>query len=353
MIKDEYSPYKIIHHLDKIEELKDGKQTVPLQMHIVPANVCNQACHFCAYRMKDYLSNQNFDDRQILSTDKIKETLDCAADMGIKAIQYTGGGEPLVHPEIHDIFKYTLDKGLDLSLVSNGMALTESMCETLSYASWVRISVDAGIPETYGFIRNVPKRKYNDVINNIKCLVKHKKENIIGVGFVVNKENYKEVVIAAKTFKDIGVDNFRISAAFTPIGYEYFDGFMEEAKELAAEAATLSDGSFTVFNLFNDRVKDTFEGTQDYDYCPIKDLQVYLGADYKLYTCCTLAYNDKGEIGSIKNQTFKELWEGDTKTSMYSGHCPSKHCKFPCMYKGKNDFINYCIKKDPNHINFI
>ena len=352
-MREEYSPYKIVHHLDKISELKEGKQTVPLQVQIVPANVCNQKCSFCAYRMPDYLSNQNFDERQILSYEKIIETIDCFVDMGVKAVQYTGGGEPLVHPKIKDIFKETKARGLDFSLVSNGMALDEELCDILGDASWVRISMDSASSDVYSMIRKVPHKMFDRTKNNIATLVKYRRSSIIGIGFVVNRENYQEIYEAAVMAKELGVDNFRISAAFTPMGFKYFDTFLEEAKDLAKKAESLSDDTFTVFNLFNDRVSDTFDGTQDYDNCPIKDLLSYVGADYNVYTCCTLAYNDSGLIGSIKDQSFKDLWDSTHKTDMFDSHKPCDRCQHPCMYKGKNDFINYCIKPDAKHVNYI
>lgn len=352
-MKEEYSPYKIVHHLDKIAELKRGEQPNPLQVQIIPANVCNQRCSFCAYRMKDYLSNQNFNEREILDYDKIIEILDSLVDMGVGAVQYTGGGEPLVHPRIKDIFKETFNRNLELALVSNGMGLDEELCDILGDASWIRISIDSASPETYSMIRNVSKKMFDKTIDNIKTLVKYRRKSIIGIGFVVNKENYHEIFKAASLAKSLGVDNFRISAAFTPIGFEYFDTFMEEAKALAKAAESLTDDKFTVFNLFNDRVKDTFEGTQDYDRCPVKDLLAYVGADYNVYTCCTLAYNDNGLIGSIEDKSFKDLWMSDEKIEMFKNHNPRLRCKHACMYKGKNEFINYCIKNDAKHINYI
>lgn len=353
MIKDEYSPYKIIHHLDKIQQLKEDKQTNPLQIQIIPSNKCNQKCSFCAYRLKDYLSNELFDDKLMLSYEKIIETIDCLKEMNINAVQYTGGGEPLVHPRIYDIFKYTLNNNIELALVSNGMALNENLCDLLGDSSWVRISMDSCTPNMYSFLRQVSKNMFEKTINNIKTLVKYKRKNTIGVGFVVEKENYKEIYEAAKMFKEIGVDNFRISAAFTPFGYEYFTDFMNEAKELSSKAAELSDCNFTVFNLFNDRVKDNFEGVQDYSKCYIKDLLTYIAGDYNVYTCCTLAYNKKGLIGSIKDQSFKDLWESSVKTNFFDKHNPSCICRNPCMYKNKNEFIKYLVKKHPKHINFI
>ncbi len=353
-MKEEYSPYKIVHNIDKLQELKEGKQTIPLQVQIVPTNRCNENCGFCLYRKDKALCNEEFETQDQLSFEKIVETLDCFNDMGVKAVSYTGGGSPLVHPQATDILKTTIDKKIELSLVTNGMALTEEQCELLgNYASWTRVSVDCATPETYEYLRQVPKKNFDRVINNIKTLIKYKKDCIIGVGFVVQEDNYKEIYDAAKLFKDIGVDNFRISAAFTPEGYSYFKDFQDEAKELSLKAQSLSDDNFTVFNLFNDRVKDTFEGKQDYDFCPIKELVVYIGADYNVYTCCTLAYNKKGLIGSIKDQSFKDLWFSQEKIDMYENHNPKVVCQHPCMFKGKNEFINYCIKKDAKHVNYI
>jgi len=353
MIKEEYSPYKIIHSFDKLIQFKDGEQPNPLQVQIIPSNKCNNSCLTCAYRLKGNKSNEIFNDKDLLSYEKIVETLDSCVDMGVRAIQITGGGEPLVHPKIKNIFRDILDRKLELALVSNGMALDDELCKILSDSAWVRISVDCATPETYSSFRKVNKKMFFRTIENIKNLVKYKKDSVIGAGFVVNKYNYKEIFDAAKLFKEIGVDNFRISAAFTPDGYSYFDGIYEDSFELAKKAQELSDDNFTVFNLFNDRMKDMFEGVQDYNFCPTKDLLAYVGADYNVYTCCTLAYNKKGKIGSIKNQSFKDLWMSDDKINMFKSHNPDLRCKNPCLYKAKNEFINYCIKDKPKHINFI
>ena len=153
--------------------------------------------------------------------------------------------------------------------------------------------------------------------------------------------------------KDIGIDNFRIGGIFTPMGYSYYNEFKDEAMEIAEETEKLSDNNFNVFNLFNDRLIDTYIQMQDYIFCPMKELCSYIGADYNVYTCCTYSYNDKGYIGSIKNKSFKELWNSAEKEKMFSNHSPKIMCKNPCLYRSKNEFINYCIKKDPKHINFI
>ncbi len=352
MFKEEYSPYKLVHHLDKIQQIKNGEQVNPVQVHLVPANACNQKCSFCAYRMEGSSSNQKFIESNIIPTPKLLEIIDSLHSMGVKAVQFTGGGEPLIHPGIKEAIRKTKEYGMEIALVTNGVLLDDELIDLLKDVSWVRISMDAAISETYQRTRK--KNDFDLVINNIKKLAKVKTSTILGIGFVVNKDNWQEIYIAAKLFKELGVDNIRLSAIFTPDGISYFDEFLAEAKWLAKETKeVLETDKFTVFNLFNDRVADLFTVKQDYDSCYLKDLVPYIGADLNVYTCCILAYNNMGLIGSIKTLTFEELWQFTGKKIFYENHNPKKHCQLPCMFREKNNFLNYCVKKDVKHINFI
>lgn len=354
MIKDEYSPYKIVHHIDKLNELKNGQQPNPVQIHLIPSNRCNQNCTFCAYRMPESASNQHFNPKDIMPPEKLLEIIDSCRKMGVKAIQYTGGGEPLVHPNIKDAFRKTLDYEIDLALVSNGQALDDEMIDMLADVSWVRISVDSSNSGTYSIMRRTKAAVFDRVVENVRKLAAKKKGTVLGIGFVVSKENYTEIYDSCKLFKELGVDNFRISATFTPMGIRYFDGILEEAKKIAERAKReLEDEKFTVFNLFNDRIGDLFDGVQNYDFCPMKELVPYVGADLKVYTCCVLAYNDLGYIGSLEDQSLDEFWQSKGKKKFYKEHSPKVYCQLPCMFEKKNEFMNYCIKRDPKHTNFI
>lgn len=354
MIKDEYSPYKIVHRLDKLVELRNGQQPDPVQIHLVPTNRCNQSCTFCAYRMPESACNQKFRPHDSIPNEKLLEIIDSCKNMGVNAIQITGGGEPLIHPDIKGVIRKIIDDGFDLGLVTNGQALDDELIEMLSDVAWIRISVDASNKDTYSLIRRVKTVNYEKVMSNITRLASIKRKTILGIGFVVNRENYSEIYDTCKMFKEKGVDNFRISASFNPLGIRYFDGIYDHAKDLSEKAKLeLEDENFTVFNLFNDRIGDLFHGKQDYDFCPMKELVPYVAADMNVYTCCILSYNKNGYIGSIKDQTFEELWHSNDKIQCFKRHNPRKNCQLPCMFESKNHFINYCIKNDAKHVNFI
>jgi 2-iminoacetate synthase ThiH len=118
---DVYSPWKAAHHIDRIHALRGGAQPVPAQLQLIISDLCNHNCSFCAYRMENYTSNQLFGEadpitgiinnnpNRMISYEKCIEILDDCKEVGVKALQYTGGGEPTVHPKHREIFQHTLD----------------------------------------------------------------------------------------------------------------------------------------------------------------------------------------------------------------------------------------------------
>lgn len=354
MTRDEYSPFKIVHLGDHLAALRVGLQPTPVQIHLVPTNRCNQSCNFCAYRLPESASSRNFSPADEIPEEKLFEIIESCHTMGIRAIQVTGGGEPLCHPSIKEALRLMQRRGIEIGLVTNGQALDAELIGILQKVSWVRISVDAARRDTYSMIRRIKAAHFERLLDNVQALAAGPRACILGVGFVVNRENHAEIFDACSLFRSLGVDNFRISAAFTPSGMAYFDGILESGRALAARAkAELETPSFTVFNLFGDRVSDLFHGVQDYDRCFMKDLVPYIGADLSCYTCCMLAYNPAGLIGSLRHQSLEALWASEEKRAFFAAHSPRRCCRSPCMFEAKNRFIEYCVKPDPRHIHFV
>lgn len=367
-----YSSLKILHHPERIAQLRRGEQIVPTQLQIILSDLCNHSCSFCSYRWDGYSSSELFtldvplakfghnNPIRMMSTEKAMEIIDDCVAMGVEAVQYTGGGEITVHPDHVQIMKYSLDKGLDCALVSNGELFREGHIENLLRFKWVRFSLDAGTQETYGSIRGIPASRMNRVLDNIAALVaaRHKQiesgdecDLIIGIGFVVTKENHKEVVQCAELAKTLGVDNMRISAVFQPDDDEYFSEIHEEAFRLCRQAESLSDSKFVVFNNYSERVQDLADKHPDYSFCGYQQLVSYVGADLNVYRCCVTSYSKKGAIGSLKNQRFRDLWESDAKKRDFESFdargCPR------CMFNRKNKTILYALDTKPRHANFV
>lgn len=366
-----YSPLKIFHQRKSLDLLRDGGQPNPTHVQLILSDLCNQSCGFCAYRWEGYTSNQHFGElradgtmnnnpNRMLPKDKVFEILESCRRLGVKAIQFTGGGEPTVHPDHIEIFNKALDMGFDVGLVTNGVIQRPGIMEAMLRMKWVRFSVDAGTKETYASLRKTAKENFAKVWGHIGELCDKRTEAsrwepapqlLIGVGFVVTKENWGELPVAAAIARNMGADNFRISAVFQPDDEDYFKGILDlcYAKAKLAEGMTTPD--FKVFNMFSDRIADLHAAHPDYSFCGYQHLTTYIGGDLNVYRCCNTSYNDLGLLGSLKSQTFEDLWHSQEKRvkmeEFDARGCPR------CQFNGKNKTIAYAIEQDPIHANFV
>jgi MoaA/NifB/PqqE/SkfB family radical SAM enzyme len=361
-----YSPLKVFHHQDRLRVLREGGQPAPLHLEWSIADVCNHDCPWCAFRLEGYASNQLFGEtrpdgtrdnnpKRFIPYEKAVEVLDDCVALGVKAVQLTGGGEPTAHPRHLDIMRGVLDRGLDLALVSNATIFRDGLIPLLLRAKWCRFSLDAGNAETYARTRRVPTTYFDRYQQNVRSLCDARDEAgadvVVGVGFVVSKDNWREVVDAARIARDIGADNIRISALFQNDGAAYFADFHDEAAALCREAEALTGDGFRVFNNFGLRLADLEQKAPDYSFCGQQHFTVFLGGDQVLYRCCVLAFNERGKIGSIKEQSLRTLWESEAKRRDYAAFDATGCAR--CMFNGKNRTIAYAVAKDPPHVNFV
>jgi len=352
-MQDYYSSLKIFHHKDRLDALKADKPTIPIHVHLIPTNRCNQNCNFCAYRKEGYSSKSTFDAREQIPTKKLLSLVDDFAEIGVKAVELTGGGEPTVHPGFVDLCNALKANSIDYGVVTNGINQSPSITDALAKASWVRFSRDSATPETYSRIRCVPKHQYYASRRHTKTVLKVCGPNtIVGVGFVVTKHNWIETALAIAQAKEDGADNIRISAVFQSEGVSYFDDFASKViSQLNYAKRKYEDEKFRIFDLFSDRLQDLEQQSPDYDTCHIQKLMTYIGADQNVYRCCVTAYNSLGLLGSIKGQSFKRFWQDPTTVEKLRSF-NAKQCPL-CMFNGKNATIDYALADDPGHVNFL
>ncbi len=342
-----YSQSKPLFHIDRLDALRKGKAPPPVHVHIILSDLCNQDCSFCAYRMSSGLSSEMFGTEKThnpnrkIPTEKALEILDDCAEMGVKAVQFTGGGEPTVHKDHIKIFGHAQSLGLETALVTNGIRLVP-VPEVLRL-KWLRVSVDAGREETYTSIRRVNPVHWKKVWINIQAVRDAGYEGVLGVGFVVTPENYRDVCQATWLARKHGADNIRIGAVFSKEGLSFYGDAIEDIAYECEKAARLSSDNFTVIDLFGRRLGDLEGGSPKHPFCGYQYFTTYIGGDLNVYRCCNTAYTPQGLLGNLRETRFKDLvpnWELDART-----------CTF-CMFHGQNEAINAMLEP-PEHQNFV
>jgi MoaA/NifB/PqqE/SkfB family radical SAM enzyme len=345
-----FSSLKAAWHTERINQLREGRDIVPTHVQLIISDLCNQGCTFCAYRMDTGFSVENFADEQgnrnpkrFIPTQKAKEILDDCAMLGVGAIEFTGGGEPTVHPDCVEIVGHAQSLGMQTGLVTNGVRLRDH--EVYRNLDWLRISLDAGTAETYEKIRE--SRMWTKVMANLRLAGTFEKP-YVGVGFVVTRENYLELRQACLIAKDAGIPYVRISAMFSTEGDGYYYPDLLSGINIMREAAAeLQDEKFKVIDFFDDRVGDLHQGRPEYKFCGEQQFVLYIGGDQKVYTCCTNAYTTHGESGDLRAQSFAE-WICSHRRYDWD----ARSCKF-CQFNDKNKLIEFMLSPNPRHVNFV
>ena len=381
MTNNPYSTSKSLHHPEKIEELRAGGHPVPVHVQLIISDYCNHDCDFCAYRMSGYTSNQMFQEeegqsrsarnpqRQI-SFDKCIEIIDDCVEMGVKCLQFTGGGEPTVHPNFSEIVAYAQGNGLETSLVTNGATLTDPEHRAvIKNMAWVRVSIDAGLPETYKASRGVGTGMWKRVLSGLKILCQEIREEefgcTVGVGFVVTPRNHKEIPLAAQIYKDAGAHNMRVGLMFNPDGANPFAMIRDAIPLFVKEAIDdFADETFSIIDRSSEKLNELDTGRPTFTRCTYQHFTTYIGGDLNVYRCCIYAYNKRGLVHqeSLRNQRFKDLWESSERKQNFDKF-NAKSCE-RCQFTKIIEEINAAVDQDdpplqsflgskPTHVNFV
>lgn len=333
----------------------------PKQVQLILSDLCNQDCSFCAYRMSGYTSNDLFvgsseaasyghnNPKRWIPTDRALRLIDEFKEAGVLAVQFTGGGEPTVHPEHEAVFSKALDAGLRCSLVSNGVRWNYTLIkDILPRFDWARVSIDAGNSGYYAKLRNTPRSNWLHVWDNVRALAgtikATKSPSILGLGFVVTPESYRQIPEFTAIASSSGAQNIRYTAMFSPEDEKPFIGIYEEIKALIIRAREDHESSdFKVYDNFGSRFDDLRQHSPDYSFCSYQFYTTYIGGDLNAYRCCVLAYNKRGlvEGGNLKERSFSDFWKSQERKNDMKA-LDARGCE-RCQFNEKNRAMLYVM----------
>lgn len=350
-----YSNLKIFAHAQALNDVGEGKRIAPIYIRIKPTNYCNQKCYYCSYGDSELGLRDSVKRQDQIPWGKMQEIISDMDDMGVKAVTFSGGGEPLVYPYIVKAMQEILESGIDLSIITNGQLLAGERAEVLVKAKWVRISLDSINTETYARVRQVSPDAFDEVCKNIYKFSKIKQRNCeLGINFVINHENAGQVYKMAQMVKNLGVNHIKYTARVTKDLFGYHEDFKQEVIEQIHKAKEeFEDENFKIINKYEGDFDSALIFHRCYEKCYINRIFTVIAADSKVYFCHDKAYVKEGMVGDLANQSFKELWFSEETTRKYQNFSPEKECNHHCVYDDRNILLNTFYSLDRNHINFI
>lgn len=354
---EKYTPYselKIFHHTDRINGFLGGQRVAPVYVRIKPTNICNQKCFYCAYADDSLFDGREVNTKESIPWEIMSRTLHDFCEMGVKAVTFSGGGDPLCYHSIIDTLSLVQKLGIDYSMITNGQALEGEVVEYLKNAKWIRISFDSSKQETYKKIRRVST--HDKVISNIENFAHTKSAGCtLGINCVISKSNAEEIFDICSLVKGLGVDNIKLS----PIAVK--DSIMEyhnSIKEIVIEQINhakkeLEDANFRIVDKYTCDLELPDVYQKPYKRCYIQNFFAVIGADSKVYRCHQRAYTKAGEVGDLAQTSFKDLWFSKEAIDKMKGFEPQKECCFRCVFDERNILLNDLVSIDRNHVNFI
>lgn len=209
--KNLVSPFnqsKVLLHKDKFDELKQNIIASPVCCEIDLADsFCNNKCKHC------FFGTNNSNKRIFIDKYRLKAILYELRNIGVKAIEFSGGGEPLTHPYATKIIKFTSAIGFDIGLVTNGLLL-DKVFDIADKFKFIRISLDSTTRAMYYETHGVDC--FDRVVDNIAKLCDKKCGDIIGIGYLITGINNSDIIDAALLAKNLGVRFIQYRPASLP-----------------------------------------------------------------------------------------------------------------------------------------
>lgn len=352
----------IVQHVNAID-WKAGSEA-PIVVEFDPTTACNLHCPDC---ISGDLLNQGAFERE-----RIRELTREMVDAGVKAVILIGGGEPLSHPEAGWIIEYLGKHGVKIGITTNGILINRYMDEIAEYVDWCRISMDAGTAETFQKIRPHAsgKSQFDLICDNMRELGKRKKGRM-GYSFMIYSEgqfasydpntiisdaeeyytNAHEIAQAAQVAKDLGCDYFEVKPMYDVNHYAIAQAkpYIDLIRDQVETAMALAEDDFRILQAV--KLQATLAGERsieekEYNRCAVSELRT-LVTPSGTYVCPYFRGKADKELGSLHNQSLKEMWQGEQRAAVMEKLDPSQDCKMHCIRHESNLILEDMISGKP------
>ena len=352
-----YSRAKVFHYRDGLGHLPRHVEGIgpPIHIRIKPTNVCNHRCWYCSYRLKGVQLGQDMDERDVIPYDKMMEIVDDLVTMRVRAVTFSGGGEPFCYPHLEETVLRLADGGVRFASLTNGSRLTGSIAEVFAHRGvWLRISIDGWDDESYARQRHVAHGEFTRVLANMRAFKRLKGPCHLGVALVVDQTLAPHVAELIERVCETGADSVKVAPCIlsnvAQENNDYHAPLFEEVKrQIAVAKERFRDEAVEIFDSYHQQL-ETF--AKSYHWCPYLQLNPVIGADQNVYTCHDKAYNlREGLLGSLRDRRFRDFWMTDK--DKFFRIDPSRHCNHHCVANQRNILVHEYLEADADHLAFV
>lgn len=357
------APQEKIHfHPDIIEDILSEKPRIPRHFELDPSNRCNLACDGCHFAYT-HETNPHLDMPLPLFTKIV-------ADMklnDVRAITFTGGGEPLFNPNHLEFFKLTKDAGIEMGLYTNGVLLNGETAEFVAENfKWCYISLDATTPEEYLEYKKRGNNVFERNIENLHSILNMpNRKATVGIGYLISESNYLNIDETARNLLELRGETGASYVQFRPLvdvgtyseqreNHAMLGMAFESEQQAwqehyawvpkALEKLNQLDGT-PGLNISKKKFLDLYRGERTYPVCLSTSVSSCIGAHGEVWTCLNHRGNQTRKLGDLNNESLNDVFKRKP-IAVEDLH----DCRLSCRNDGLNQEL-YRIKNNPQVAN--
>lgn len=289
-----YNPFnsmKVLTWPEHLQGIVNQDFLPPVSADTDPSNRCNFNCIWC--NAFESMQGQKRD----IPEDHLLKLADFYKEWGVYSTCIGGGGEPLMNKGVGKFLLRLQKHKIESGLITNGSLMYDKLIEIMARTcKWVGISVDAATSETFMQVKGISNKiMFDCVINNIRKLVleikKQKTGCTVGFKYLLHPINAKEILMAAKLAKAIGVNDFHCR----PVGWVNllktkdkkeisFVPVINEIDEQIEQAMKLENESFHFYGIRH-KFRPNMQPKTNFKRCWATPLVLTFNADGNCHLC--------------------------------------------------------------------
>jgi len=178
---------KMYKHLDNLKKIQQGK-AAPVMINISPTNLCNLSCVHCCFSGRERNISLDFN--------LLKSAIDQYYDLGVRAAELTGGGEPTLYSHINETIEYIVKKDIKLGMNTNALLVNRIRPENWRKFQWVRVALNIFDSNNEEMVRRFEKnvRFLKDKTKITACYILPKKMGCGNIKKVVKFANEHRII---------------------------------------------------------------------------------------------------------------------------------------------------------------
>lgn len=337
-IQRPFAADKIFAHKSRIKQWLGRGVCGPVTFELDVINRCNQKCPACFGFYKGL-------DSSVMPLARIKDIISQIASIGGRAVTFTGGGEPLLHPDITEAIEAARKAGLDAAVISNGLGLTPAAADViLSNCVWTRISLDAATPETFKKTHGAGAAAFRKVLKNISMLAGRKKSIksacTVGVGFLTCEASLSDIYAFAGLCRQLSADYAQYRPLLkrhgeTGISYSQTTALAEMSRAMRDFSAP---GYRVLCSEHKYRRMESGRVGRTYRKCYGHNFAAVVGADSRMYLCCHMRGVPKYALGDLGSRSMEEIWKS-RRRKLAAGQIDFADCPPLCRCDSFNTIL--------------